>query len=193
MQIHLSLHKKYTEKDLKMKTRILLTLIASVLMVACGKQITLNSGAEEVNQTAAEIIHFELPKGYQPDFAVTYNGFSLAAYSTQNTYGHLYFIQSQEEVDSERLEQEMKKRISETSNAQNQFHTIETLPVIVDGQETTLNISEGFNGEGLDYKQAMITFQGKSGPALLVLSNLSEEWDENSLASLIESLHRQEK
>jgi hypothetical protein len=66
---------------------------------------------------------------------------------------------------------------------------IETRPVTVREQEVTLVISEGITSEGETYRQVTAAFQGKGGPALLMLSEPVTSWNQQVVDALIASIH----
>ena len=176
-----------------MKKRTLFLLIALLLLSACGKQTMLETRPEKVNQTAAAIINFELPTGFGTAFAASVDGYSIVAYSHKNQSGHLYLIQSQNDADFDLLEQEMNKYVAGSGNVPDHRIIVETLPVHIDDQSAEVVISEDNNGDGQRYRQALVAFEGKGGPALLVFSTLTNDWDTNTLNALLESLNKEDK
>lgn len=73
----------------------------------------------------------------------------------------------------------------------NEFSVIEIQPVTIRGQSSTLVISEGViltNSESKTYHQAMAAFDGKGGPALLILLEPSAVWDVDTVNALIASI-----
>jgi hypothetical protein len=65
---------------------------------------------------------------------------------------------------------------------------IENRPVIVRGQDVNLVISDGVNHEGKSYRQAAVAFQGKGGPALLILSESLDLWSDETVDAVLASL-----
>ena len=141
-----------------------------ILLIACGASITLNTDSESVASTAAEIADFELPAGYHADFSASLLGYNAAAFHPGDGHSHLYLIQSKNESDGEKLAQMLGELVPGASDQQTRMTVIETRPVTVREQDVTLVISDGVNSEGETYRQAAVPFQGKGGPALLVLS-----------------------
>jgi hypothetical protein len=58
----------------------------------------------------------------------------------------------------------------------------------VRGQETTLVINEGVNSEGVTYRWVTAAFQGKGGPALLVISEPVTRWSQETVETFIASI-----
>jgi hypothetical protein len=101
---------------------------------------------------------------------------------------HLYLIQSEKEADGEELERMLTQLAPGSSDPNTRLTVIENRPISVRGQDVTLVISDGVNHEGESYRQAMVAFQGKGGPALLVLSESLELWDDESLGAFLASI-----
>ena len=56
------------------------------------------------------------------------------------------------------------------------------------GQQTTLIIGEGVNGDNVPYRTASALFEGKGGQALVNISMPSASWDQAVVDEFIESL-----
>jgi len=65
---------------------------------------------------------------------------------------------------------------------------VEEKPVTIRGQETMLTTSEGISSDGTPYRTAIATFQGRGGPAFVMIAGTLDEWDtamvENFIASI---------
>jgi hypothetical protein len=64
---------------------------------------------------------------------------------------------------------------------------VEEVPVIIQDQETMLSISEGETSDGVSYRMVSANFQGRSGPALLMIAGPLDEWDQEMVDSFISS------
>lgn len=161
-------------------------LILVILLAACSAGKT---NTEKVASTAAEIADFDLPAGYSAEFSASLMGYTVAAYSTGDGHSHLYLVQSTDKADGEKLAQMLNELVPGAGDPQTRMTVIEIRPVTLRGQETTLVISEGVTSEGETYRQATVAFQGRGGPALLVLSEPVESWDQESVDAFIASIH----
>jgi hypothetical protein len=147
-----------------------------------------STDAETVHLMAAEIAEFDLPSGFQPDFSVKMTGYTLASYTLSERVSHLYLIQSDDYSDGDKLAQvltELKPGIRDPKSA---TAIIQTRQVTVRNTDTTLIISDGINGDGAAYRQALAAFDGKNGPALLVFSQPIDLWDDAALNNLLASI-----
>lgn len=171
-----------------MKTKIILSMLLIFWLTACGLNVTLNTGADEIAASAAKIASFDLPAGYSPEFTASFDVYTLVSYTPGKGSSHLYLVQSQNAVDTEKLMQAMKDILPGEYDPEAGMTVIETRPIIVRGEQTTLILSEGLNGNGESYRQAMVVFKGNDGPALLVFSTPVAVWNLETLEALVASI-----
>jgi len=172
-----------------MKPRKIYLALVAFLLTACGLNVSLNSNTEMVTGAAEEIAAFDLPAGFSPEFSASLDDYTLVSYTPGDGHSHLYLVQSQDATDADKLAQVVKDIIPGERDAQTRMTIIETRPVTVDGQGATLVVSEGSSGEGQLYRQALVAFEGRGGPALLVFSTPITDWDPETVDALISSLH----
>ena len=65
---------------------------------------------------------------------------------------------------------------------------IEQKPITIRGQETKLNVSEGINIDKHDYRYATAKFEGRSGPALVMVATPVDEWDMEMVEDFISTI-----
>jgi hypothetical protein len=177
------------ERKMNAFSKILIALVLLTGLSACGAGYSFNTESEQVTSAAAEIADFDLPTGYTADFTASLMGYTVAAFNPGDGHSHLYLIQSADEADGEKLASMLDEVIPGSSDSHTRMTVIETRPVIVSGEETTLVISEGTNGEGEAYRQASVAFQSQGGPALLVFSEPTSQWDQATVDALLASIH----
>jgi hypothetical protein len=166
-------------------TKILGIGLLVLLLVGCGKN---NTPEARVTRAAAKIAEFDLPKGYKADFAADLLAYSVVAYAPTEGRGHLYLIQSEREEDGRRLDSALGGMLPGNYDVRSRMKVLERRPISVRGHETTLIITEGVNSNGDTYRQAVASFPGKGGPALVVMSELIDGWDEAVVEEFIASL-----
>ena len=172
-----------------MKLRISSFVLLAFLLTACGVNTTINTNTDKVVSVAAEIADFDLPAGYRPEFSASVEGYTLVSYNPGDGHSHLYLIQSEKEVDGEKLVSVMDEIAPGSYDPQTRMTVIETRPVTMREQEVILVISEGVTSEGETYRQVMVAFHGKGGPALVTLSEPIERWNQESVDAFIASIH----
>jgi hypothetical protein len=149
----------------------------------------MGSNAGQVDTLAGEITEFDLPAGYYADFSSEIMGYTVVVYTRGVDASHIYLIQSENEVDGEIISNVLDELIFDTGDPHTEVGVVETRTIRVRGQETNLIISDLLNSEGLAYRQALVTFQGRGGPAMLVFSESIENWDMATVDALLASIH----
>jgi len=181
---------KNVQKEIPMK-KILPATLAIILLAtlfACAPRVSINSNPDDVSNAASQITDFELPADYAAEFTADLLGYSVAAYSPGDGHSHLYLIQSEKESDSEKLAEMLAQLVPGSSNPNTRLTVIEHRPATIRGQEVTVVISDGVNSEGDAYRQATVAFQGKGGPALLVLSEPMDRWNDETVNTFLASI-----
>jgi hypothetical protein len=140
----------------------------------------------------SEIADFEVPSGYNTPYGLHFGDITLVGYKTQNERSMLFLAQFPQGT-SINLD-EMLRLIQEGSGNPDSiwFSTQTTLleqkSVRIRRQETTLNISEGISVEGTPYRAATATFQGRGGPAVVLIASPLDEWDIEAVEAFIASI-----
>lgn len=165
----------------------LLTLLTTLLN-SLGSTVTLVTDPQQIASQAAEIVLFNLPDGCSAEYAARLNERSLVSYQCAEMNAHLYLVQSAQAADSERLNEIMEDLIPGKSDVNARLSVVETRTVRVNGQEATLALSDGVNSERAAYRQALVQFEGRGGPALLVYSTPLSMWDIGTVEALIASI-----
>ena len=173
---------------MQLLSKCILLATLGIILAGCVGNHILSNDAVQVSHTAAEIADFDLPAGYGADFSATVMGYTMAAYRHEDGRSHLYLIQSHDATKGETLDARLDELSAGRRDEYARMTTIETRPTRVRGQEATLVISEGSNSEDMAYRQATAAFQGKNGPALLVLSEPLSRWDEERVNEFVASL-----
>jgi hypothetical protein len=168
-----------------MKFKLLAILLMVLFLTACESNPLFNSDAEKVLDVTEQIVDFPLPVGYKPEFTANYQGYNFVSYQPGKEDGHLYFLQSTDEADEENLQKILDVLVPGASDKESRQEVLDNLPITFRGQETTMIHTKGTNSDGREYQQILIGFEGKGGPALLVYSALSTDWDMETIESLL--------
>ena len=206
---HLSKRNQVNAMDKTTKT-ILIIIAAIVILCICTCSVMLVIGVYSLNRLGSwaeqsfnqdprnavrigsEIADFEVPDGFTSPYGIHFGEVTLVGYKSRNELSTLFLGQFPEGT-SINLE-EMLKIIREGSGDPNSiwYNTNTTLleqkSVQIRGQETTLNISEGLSLEGITYRFATATFQGRGGPSLVMISCPLDEWDIEVVETFIASI-----
>lgn len=194
------------------KTTKTILIIVGLLLLLCGCATTavfatgiwsfgrfVNQVDESVSESpqvavrvGSEIADFEIPERFTSPYSVHFGDVSMVGYESQSGNSHILLAQFPEgthiNVD------EMLRQISEgRGDPQSVWYRTETAlieekPVTIRGQESTLSIAEGTSSEGTTYRTATATFEGRNGPALLMVACQIEEWDVEMVESFVASI-----
>ena len=171
-----------------MNTKVVLLVILTILLTACGAINPVQTADDQIANAAAKIAEFDLPVGYSPEISASLEGYTLVSYNPGDGHSHLYLIQSEKEADGEELASMLEQIAPGSYDPQTRMTVIETRPVTVREQEAILVISEGVTSEGETYRQVTVAFQGKGGPALLMLSEPVTSWNQETVDAFIASI-----
>jgi len=181
-------NKNNLKEENTMKTKMLVLTTLIFLLTACGMDVTLNTSANQIADAASEIADFDLPDGYKPEFTASLNGYTVVSYTPGDGASHLYLVQSRDAADAEKLAQAMKDIVPGEYDPESRMAVLETRPINVRGEQTMLVLSEGSNGDGESYSQAMVAFEGNGGPALVVFSTPVVDWNIETVNTLFASI-----
>lgn len=176
---------------MKQITPIMLIVISTIILAAlsaCGT-VEATNDSQHVIEIASKIADFDLPEGYAPEFNAEMLGYTLAAYKGTTGPSHLYLIQSEKESDGEELERMLTQLAPGSSDPNTHMTVIENRTATVRDQEVAVVVSEGTNSENVGYRQITLGFQGKGGPAMLVLSESVENWNQETVDAFLQSIH----
>ena len=192
-------------------TKTVLIIIGSILMVcACGASLlfamglwsyrTIARGAETITSTdsqdavriGSEIADFDVPEGFGSPYAMHIGEVTAVGYASHSSNTHILLTQFPEgtSVNVDEMLRLIEQYSSEPNNRwyDTQTTLIEESPVTIRGEETTLSISEGTSSDGGTYRSALSTFQGRGGPALLMIAGPLEEWDMEMIEEFVASI-----
>ncbi|HSM26036.1 MAG TPA: hypothetical protein VK856_14325 [Anaerolineaceae bacterium] len=168
-----------------MKLKLLSIILMVLFLTACESNPLFNSDAEKVLDVTEQIVDFPLPVGDKPEFTANYQGYNFVSYKPDQKNSHLYFLQSTDDADEENLQKMLAVLVPGAGDTESGQEVLDNIPVTFRGQETTMIHAKGVNSDGNEYQQILIGFDGKGGPALIVYSNLSVNWDMEEVYSLL--------
>jgi hypothetical protein len=192
-------------------TKIILGIVIA-LVVLCGciaggiaiagaiaaRQVTqfaqqnISTDVTKVNQAAEAIASFNLPSGYKPTFSMNLMGFTMIGYAGPNSDSLIMLMQYPATVNlsPDQLIAQMNQAMSQQqySVGNTQMKIVDQKPVNIRGQQATLTISEGVNSNNVKMRQAYTTFQGKSGPVILMIVSDAASWDQAAIDAFLASI-----
>lgn len=144
---------------------------------------------EEAVQVGAEIVNYQVPAGYSSSISLHFGDITVIGNDSSDGRSHIILAQFPEGTSINF--DEIYKMIEEASNNpgsrwfDSKMKTIDRIPVTIDGQDTTLTINEGQSADGESYRMASAEFQGRGGPAVLIIAGPADEWDMQMVDQLI--------
>lgn len=192
-------------------TKTVLIIIGSVLVLcACGVAAVFGVGlwsfdkvvniaeqsVSENPQVAvrvgAEIADYEVPAGFGSPYSVQVGDMTLIRYTTQNEMSYILLAQFPEgtSINVDEMLRLMEEGSGDPNNVwySTETNILEQKPVTIRGQASTLNVSEGTSLEGLTYRTATATFEGRGGPSLVMVASPVDEWDREVIDEFISSM-----
>lgn len=146
----------------------------------------------EVAPMIEEIATITLPDGYGSPYGMHIGGLTSVGFASLSKDTHILLTQFPQGTtgNTEEMFQLMTQYAVNPESRWNEGRTtvIEEKPVTIRGQETTLTISEGISSDGTTYRTAVATFQGRGGPALVMIAGTLDEWNPDTVDSFIASI-----
>jgi hypothetical protein len=145
-----------------------------------------------VNRIAGQIVHFDLPEGYTPEFGVRGMGFAMASYTPGDNLSHLMFIQIPTWLP---MDEAAIIRQARDSQARAQQEDAELDLTIIEQREINLGdhtvfyaISEGTNDEGVAFRSLQVFYPTRTGKIALLFEEPIARWDDARVHALLASL-----
>jgi hypothetical protein len=139
-----------------------------------------------------EIATITLPEGFGSPYGMHIGEITSVGFASQSKNTHLMLTQFPEgtSINTQELLKQISKYSANPDNRWDTAHTtvVEEKPVTIRGQGTTLTISEGTSSDGTLYRTAIANFQGKGGPAVVMIAGPMEEWDSEMVETFMSSI-----
>ena len=149
-------------------------------------------GLYEVAPMIEEIATITLPEGFGSPYGMHVGNITSVGFASQSKNTHILLTQLPEgtRIDVDEVLELIGKYSAnpESPWTSSGGSVIEEKPVVIRGQGTTLKISEGTSSDGTAYRTATATFQGRGGPALVMIAGPVEEWDTELVETFIASI-----
>ena len=153
---------------------------------------TVSENPQEAVRVGGEITDYAIPEGYGSPVSLHIGDMTLIRFTKPDEMSYILLAQFPEgtSINLEEILRLMEKGTSDPSNDWYSTETkiIEQKPVNIRGQETILNVGEGINLDGPDYRYATAKFEGRSGPALVMVAAPVDEWDTEMVDDFISTI-----
>ncbi len=170
---------------------------STVIFLRMGQQLKqgLEASPEDAAKAAHAIADYDLPEGYQEDAVMNILTTSMVFIAPKvpdrsSPAPTIMLAQFRAMGNEEQIREQMRQSFEQQMGRRNLvLKLVETKPMTIRGQETDVAYYEGTDENGTAMRQIITTFPGKKGIAMLMISGLSENWDEEEINSFIESIH----
>jgi hypothetical protein len=155
---------------------------------------TVEISNQRVSPAGSEIAGYEVPDGWQHQYAVHVMGFSMVGMSGPDGHSHIMLIQVPEGrgTGKPNLQQMLDQAASmpqyRATTRGLKLQQVGQTETTIRGQQVRLMISEGVDAGARPYRQMTGVFQGPNGPTLLIIAGPSETWDQALFDRFIASI-----
>ena len=148
---------------------------------------------EDVAAIGSKVVDYEAPPGYEAVFGMSFFGFDLVGLGSdkENPQMLIFLMQFPEwaNADQASMEAQLQQSVNQQlDSGEMQLETVGEQEVIIGDQPVTLTIREGSNAEGQSVRQVTGIFQGKGGPAILMIMGNVESWDQAAVDQFLASI-----
>lgn len=192
-------------------TKVVLIILGAggVLALVCcggvmyfGKQFadkiqnSISQDPARIREVTASIVDVTVPDVYSPkmamDFGMMGMQMKMCAYSRDGDAGGVFIMEMTAPPNANKAQMKQQFQQSLRQQGQNQDVTIdssETRTFSINGEECQFEFIKGKNTQtNQDMRQVMGVIPGKSGTAFLMLFESEENWDEDAVIRMIESM-----
>ena len=186
--------------------RTALILVAIVLFCCCvaGLGMTLLgtsligrafiTNPDRIEAIGRQIVDYEIPAGYEEMFAMDMVGVKMVAIGTSSVDTDFMMIVLMQfsprvEISREEVERQVEQALTRQIGLGNaDWVNVGQEERIINGEPVTMTVREGTTDYGEHLRQISGLFQGKGGPAMLIVTGESEAWDQAAVDSFIVSI-----
>ncbi len=181
---------------------ILIFLMAFVVLFALsgcniGKTLETISDLKIVTETAeiekigAEIASYEVPVGYYLSYGVSVAGYQAIGIDAKDSR-HILLAQAPEgtEINLSEVKSQVNFNNKNHGNDKRELRVVGHTEAVIDGQTVTLTIGEGINSDNLPYREIYWLFEGRNGPAGVLISSPTSIWDQTMIDRFLASITR---
>jgi len=186
----------------KTTNTILIMIGAIILLCGCGTAIIFGAGLwsfgrfvnwdEQNVSEGPEIVDYEIPDGFGSPYSAHLGDMTIVSYTSQDEKSQILLAQFPEgtSINSDELLRQMSEATHDPTSVwhNTKMTLVEEMPVTIREQECTLSISEGISADGITYRSATVDFEGRGGPAAVLIVSTADEWDIEMVQTFIASI-----
>jgi hypothetical protein len=151
----------------------------------------------QARTVAASIADYDLPDGYRELMGVDMMGMKMAMIGPDGVSGAdvgdrglvIMMMQAPAGQDADQLRDQMMQSFgAQTGMGGARLEPVGTETATIRGSEVELQVLEGESANGQRIRALSGVFEGKSGPALLMVMGPADDWDETQVNAFLASL-----
>ncbi len=163
-----------------------------VLMLARGGQILSNATStqpQDVSAVAGKIADYTLPAGYKEAMSMSLLGVSMAGFSSDDDQTFIFLFQVPKgTISPDQFRQQVEQMAQNQLGSDYTLQPAGTQQATIRGQSVELQMYIGTRSSGESIRQMMGAFEGKGGPAWLMVFGPANAWDQAAVDAFIASL-----
>jgi hypothetical protein len=190
------------------QTKIIIGVVAGVLVLCLaicvvgiifvnmmGKNIVADAQPDPAKaaQTASEIADFTPLDGYQAITDMKILGYTVVVYSNGNSDSEVLILMEMAmltEINESTIKQMQQAVERQSGQSSNNMRVVESRDLTIRDKPARMIVQEGTSSEtSVALRQLMVAFQGKGGVCMLMLTVPADQWDQESIDRMVESIH----
>jgi hypothetical protein len=186
--------------------RVILGIVAIALFLCCvaGLGVTLLgtrlvgrafiTNPERVQVVGREIADYDVPSNYEEMFAMNIMGIKMVAIGPSDPAADLMLIMLMQlpagmEVNQGEMQRQIERALAQqTGLGSADMTSVGQEEVVIKGETITMTAREGTSDRGEQLRQISGLFQGRGGPAMLMVTGEAGAWDQEMLDSFMASI-----
>ncbi len=144
----------------------------------------------EAAKVGKEIADYEKPAGYNEQMAMNIAGVKMVIMGGGADNGVIMMMQAPAGTLSEAdLKARMQQSFNQSMGRNNvTLSSAGTQDVVIKGKTIKMEMSEGTNDKGVKIRQGIAVFDGKGGPAVLMMMGSEADWDPAKIDAFLASI-----
>ena len=148
---------------------------------------------EKIQKMAHEFVNYQLPPGYTEQMGMDFIVYKMVLIGSPDLPSDtpmIFLAHFQaENITAEQMTQQMQQSVEQQSGSSKlRLKVVEQRKVTINGQESSLTVSEGTNSTGKAYRQWVTAFPGKTGVIIILIQGTVDEWNDATLNEFLSSI-----
>jgi hypothetical protein len=172
--------------------------VVIVLSARIGQRVQqgMKTDPESAAKSARAIADYDLPAGYQEQFAMDLFVYTMVFISPASEGSSpvdkpvIMLAQFKAGADQQQMEEQIRRSFEQQSGQRNlSMKIVENKQMTIRGEQVQVVTYEGTDDNGTIVRQLITTFPGKGGMAMLMIMGDPQHWNKEEIDAFIESIH----